>query len=103
MFVVTASIHVKPEHIARFIEALLDDAHGALRDEPGCRRFDVIQDAQDASRFLLYEVYDDEAAFQHHLTTAHFQRSSPIIEDCLAEPLQPQIGREVFMTENAHE
>jgi autoinducer 2-degrading protein len=39
---------------------------GAVVDEPGCLRFDVIQDANDANRIWFYEVYKDEAAFQAH-------------------------------------
>ena len=42
------------------------------RDEPGCRRFDVVEPPGEADRILLYEIYDDRAAFEAHLKTPHF-------------------------------
>ncbi|MFK7944291.1 MAG: putative quinol monooxygenase [Paracoccaceae bacterium] len=41
--------------------------------EPGCQRFDVWQDPADPARVCLYEVYNDRAAFDAHLVSAHFK------------------------------
>ena len=46
---------------------MLEDATGAVNNEPGCLRFDVIQDGADANRIWLYEVYVGEADFNVHL------------------------------------
>ena len=72
MFAIFVTINVKPEHVDAFIEASVGDAQGSTRDEPGCFRFDMHQDPEIRSRFYLYEVYRDEAAFQAHLETPHF-------------------------------
>jgi (4S)-4-hydroxy-5-phosphonooxypentane-2,3-dione isomerase len=56
-----------------FARAVLDNARASLAAEPGCRVFDVCRDPADATRFLLYELYDDEAAFRAHLATPHFE------------------------------
>ena len=44
------------------------------REEPGCRKFFVSRSEDDPDRFFLYEEYDDEAAFDAHLETPHFER-----------------------------
>ena len=72
MYVIVAPIQIKEGHKDEFIEAMLGDARGSVNDEPGCLRFDVIQDGADPNRIWLYEVYVDEAAFQAHTKTPHF-------------------------------
>jgi quinol monooxygenase YgiN len=53
--------------------ALIDaNAVASVRDEPGCRRFDVVEPEGNADRILLYEIYDDAGAFDHHRRTPHF-------------------------------
>ena len=51
---------------------MLENAQRSVNDEPGCLKFDVVQDANDEDRIWLYEVYKDEAAFQAHTQTPHF-------------------------------
>jgi quinol monooxygenase YgiN len=72
MHIIVVSIKIKEGHKDAFIEAMLDDARGSVNNEPGCLRFDVIQDGADPDKIWLYEVYVDEAAFQAHLQTPHF-------------------------------
>ena len=72
MYIIIAPVQIKEGHKDEFIEAMLDDAKGSVNDEPGCLRFDVVQDAADANRVWLYEVYKDEAAFQAHTQAPHF-------------------------------
>ena len=74
MYSIFVTINVKSEHIEEFKEASLGDAQGATRDEPGCFRFDMHQDAEIPSRFYLHEVYRDEDAFQAHIKAPHFLR-----------------------------
>lgn len=101
MFVITASFHVRREHIPAFITASLDDARGSVRDEPGCVRFDMVQDSEDESRFLFFELYHDEAAFEQHRTMPHFLRWNETIRDWLVAPAQVMRGRTLFLTEEA--
>ena len=71
MYVIIAPIQVQEGHKGAFIEAVVEDARSSVNHEPGCLRFDVIQDANDPNRIWLYEVYKDEAAFQAHLQAPH--------------------------------
>ena len=66
MYVIIAPIQIKEGYKEQFIEEMIGDAVGSVNDEPGCIRFDVIQDAEDPNRIWLYEVYVDEAAFEAH-------------------------------------
>ena len=72
MYVIIAPIQVKEGFIDEFVKEIIDDAKGSVNDEPGCLRFDVIQDAGDPNRVWLYEVYKDEEAFQAHTQAPHF-------------------------------
>ena len=72
MYSIFVTINVKSEHIEEFKQASLGDAQGATRDEPGCFRFDMHQDAEIPSRFYLHEVYRDEDAFQAQVKAPHF-------------------------------
>lgn len=74
MQVLLVEAHVRPGARERFIAAVRDDAEHSVRDEPGCLRFDVVQDQDDPDRFYLYEVYADTDAVAAHQDTGHFQR-----------------------------
>jgi autoinducer 2-degrading protein len=63
---------IKPEERQRFLQAIEVDARGSERDEPGCLRFNVLQDAEDENVYYFYEVYKDQAALTAHRTTPHF-------------------------------
>lgn len=71
MFAIFASIRIKPDQHDSFLSTIKDTAACSVRDEPGCLRFDVFHDNGDKNRYLLYEVYTDEAAFEDHLKTPH--------------------------------
>lgn len=71
-YVVLVELLVERERSEEFLQLLLQNASSSLELEAGCQVFDVCQEPDDAGRFLLYEVYDSEAAFQHHLATLHF-------------------------------
>lgn len=74
MHILFVTIKIKPEHREEYMAEMLLNAKGAREDEPGCLRFDVVQDSQDENTIHLYEVYKDEAAFAEHQASAHFQR-----------------------------
>lgn len=81
MFVIVAPIQIKPGFKDRFIEEMIGDAKGSVNDEPGCLRFDVIQDREDPNRIWLYEVYKDEAAFGEHEKAPHFIKWRDAVKD----------------------
>lgn len=72
MQVLVVEFRIKSDCIAAFADAIADNAAASREREPGCRQFDVCRDPDDAALFFLYELYDDEAAIQAHLKTAHF-------------------------------
>ena len=55
------------------LSVCIEDRGGTRRlpEEPGCRRFDVLEPTSDADRILLYEIYDSRQAFEAHLKTPH--------------------------------
>lgn len=71
MYIILAPIQIQEGHRDDFIEITIEDARTSVSIEPGCVRFDIIQDAADQHRFWVYEVYTDEAAFQSHLKMPH--------------------------------
>jgi len=72
MYVVTVEFVSKAAHAVDFLEALIGNARASREREPGCRQFDVCTAPDDRSRIFLYELYDDRAAFDAHLASAHF-------------------------------
>jgi quinol monooxygenase YgiN len=85
MFIVHVFVHVKPESIEAFKTATLDNARNSVQ-EPGIARFDVIQQLDDPTRFVLVEVYrtpDDPA---RHKETAHYAIWRDAVADMMAEP-----------------
>lgn len=85
MLIACVHIHVKPENREAFIAASLENARNTIQ-EPDNLRFDVLQQADDPNRFLLYEVYRDEAGSKAHKATAHYARWAETIKDWMAEP-----------------
>jgi (4S)-4-hydroxy-5-phosphonooxypentane-2,3-dione isomerase len=83
---------VKPGAVARFRELITANATRSLADEPGCRRFDVLSPGDEPGRVVLYEIYDDDRAFELHLATAHYRSfaaaAEPLIETRLIRRLQ---------------
>ncbi len=73
MLVNLVKVRIKPELRQRFLDAIEHDALASERDEPGCLRFNVIQDTQDANVYFFYEVYKDEAALEAHRAAPHFE------------------------------
>jgi quinol monooxygenase YgiN len=73
-FVIVVDFHLKPGAKAAFRRLIDENARTSCREEPGCRRFDVLEPAGEGDRIVLYEIYDDRAAFDAHLKTRHFAR-----------------------------
>jgi quinol monooxygenase YgiN len=84
MLIIHVSIHVKPEFIEAFKTAILDNASNSVR-EPGVVRFDVVQQADDPSRFMLLEAYHTTEAHAAHRETAHYQRWRDAVGPMMAE------------------
>ena len=85
MFIVQVHVHVKPDCVETFRTATLENAQHSVQ-EPGIARFDVLQQQEDPTRFVLVEVYrtpDDPA---RHKETAHYETWRDAVADLMAEP-----------------
>ena len=85
MYVVSVTIHVKPENVQQFSEAVLDNARNTVK-EPGNIRFDVAQAEDDKNRFLLYEVYKTKDDFAKHQQTPHYLKWKEAVAPWMAQP-----------------
>lgn len=85
MHVTLVYVRVMPDSADAFAEACRLN-HEASTREPGNRRFDVLQDAEDPCRFVLYEAYVDEAAAKAHKQTAHYLAWRDKVADMMAQP-----------------
>ena len=85
MLVIIVHIHVKPESVAAFKTATIDNASNSAR-EPGVVRFDFFQQADDPTRFTLVEVYREQAGIEAHKASAHYARWRDAVPDMMAEP-----------------
>jgi len=72
-FILAVDLRIKPENVDKFMAGLLANAREA-RKEPGCRQFEALIDTSDPTKVMLFEVYDDEKAFEAHQQTPHFKK-----------------------------
>ena len=91
-FVLTVEFEVKPENIERFHALIAENARQSVANEPGCRQFDVARAQDQPNRIVLYEVYDDAAAFEAHGKMPHvaafFAEARPMIASQKAQRLE---------------
>lgn len=85
MLIVLVHVHVKSEFLESFKQASIENARNSVR-EPGIARFDVIQQEDDPTKFILVEVYKTAVAPAAHKETAHYVQWRDTVEEMLAEP-----------------
>ena len=94
MLILCVQVHVKPEAVEAFREATTENARNSRR-EPGVARFDLMEQADDPARFMLYEAYRDAAAQAAHKETAHYRAWAARTADMFAEPRTRQLYRAI--------
>jgi len=95
MLIVHVHVHVKPESVEEFRQATLENARASVL-EPGIARFDVVQQQDDAARFVLIEVYRTPEAPAAHKETAHYAKWRDTVASMMAEPRQSAKFSAVF-------
>jgi len=95
MLIVHVHVHVKPEFVEAFREATIENAAHSVR-EPGIARFDVIQQNDNRSKFVLVEVYRNAAAPAAHRETAHYAKWRDAVAPMMAGPRQRAEYSNVF-------
>ena len=96
MHVVLVHVRVLPEHVDAFLDATRANHASSVR-EPGNVRFDVLRDPEDPTRFLVYEVFVDEAAAAAHKNTAHYLAWRDRAATMMAEPRHGERWDAVFL------
>jgi quinol monooxygenase YgiN len=99
MFIVHVFIHVKADQVEAFKAVSVENARNSLQ-EPGVARFDLIQQADDPTRFVLVEVYRTPEDGPKHKETFHYNRWRELAEPMLAEPRTRVIYSNVFPAED---
>src|SRR6476646_7882997 len=85
MLVVHVHVRVKPEFVEAFRQATLENARNSV-NEAGIARFDVLQQADDPTRFVFLEAYRTPDAPAKHKETAHYQTWRDLVAPMMAEP-----------------
>jgi len=85
MLIVHVIVHVKANQVEAFKAVTIENARNSVQ-EPGIARFDVVQQIDDPTRFVLIEVYRTAEAPARHKETAHYQTWRDTVEPMMAEP-----------------
>ena len=98
MHIVHVFIHVKPDQVEAFKKFSLENAKNSLK-EPGVARFDLIQQTDDPTRFVLVEVYRTPEDAPKHKETAHYNNWRESAEPIMAEPRTRIVYSNIFPNE----
>lgn len=101
MLALLVAIKIKPGYRDKFVDELMSDARGSVNDEPGCLRFDVLQDSADPNSIYLYEVYKDEKALEAHREAPHYKKWREAVKDWFDGDPHRHVCSTVFPTEAA--
>ena len=100
MLYLLVTVHVKPEALGEFVPAQVDMAKKVL-SEPGCLRYDVLQDNENPHRFHRCEVYRDEAAFADHGAMPHTSEFRELTREWWAERLSVIRTSEIYLSDDS--
>jgi quinol monooxygenase YgiN len=89
---------LNPSFVAQFRDLIAVYAKASLEREMGCKRFDVLVGPKEPLRFVFYEIYEDEAAFDDHLVSSHYLSFADAVENQIDEH---SVRRLAFSTEKA--
>jgi autoinducer 2-degrading protein len=95
MLIVHVHVHVKPELVADFRQATIENARSSVQ-EPGIARFDVVEQQEEANRFVLIEVYRSPEAASAHKETAHYAKWRHAVACMMVEPRHSVKYNDVF-------
>jgi autoinducer 2-degrading protein len=85
MLIVHVHVHVKPESVEQFKAASIANARESIK-EPGITRFDIVQQQDDSTRFVLIEVYRSVEATAAHKATRHYEIWRDTVAPMMTEP-----------------
>jgi quinol monooxygenase YgiN len=85
MLIVHVHVQVKPDFVQAFKDACVENSRQSLK-EPGIARFDILEQQDDPTKFLLVEVYRTPEAPAAHKQTAHYQTWAETVANMMAAP-----------------
>jgi autoinducer 2-degrading protein len=95
MYTTIVHVHVKPDHVEDFIAATEKNHNQSVKESGNCR-FDILQQADDQTRFVLYEAYADQASAAAHKETSHYREWRDTVADWMASPRQGIVHNGLF-------
>ncbi len=101
MIALIVTIQIQSDKKDAFMASLHGDAVGSNNDEPGCYRFDVLQDNDDANTIHLYEIYHDDAAVEAHRAAPHYLKWREEVADWFAGETVRRLATPVYPPEGA--
>ncbi len=100
MYIVQVFVHVKPDKVAEFEAATIENARKSVT-EPLVARFDLVRQTDDPTRFVLLEVYRSAAGHASHKETSHYKRWQELVEPLLVEPRTRIISESVYPADSS--
>lgn len=95
MLVMHIHVKVKPESVEAFRQATIENARASVQ-EPGIARFDVVQQQDEGTQFVLVEAYRSPDAVTAHRATAHYAKWRDTVEAMMAAPRERALYDSVF-------
>ncbi|HEX3247438.1 MAG TPA: putative quinol monooxygenase [Chloroflexota bacterium] len=99
MLTLMVKLSVKPEKVDEFLPLLEANGRAAVRDEPGCYRFDISRGKDNPSDIYLYEVYADEAALDAHRDAPHYIKWRDAVKDMYRADAERTLASTVVPTD----
>lgn len=85
MIAVVATMKVKPESAVAFEEAMLALVNATRANEPGVKVYQFCRAEKDPTKYIVMELYQDQATLDAHMASAWFREAGPKLQPCLAE------------------
>lgn len=95
MYIVQVFLHVKPDKVAEFETATVENARKSVK-EPLVARFDLARQLDDPTRFILIEIYRSAEGHAQHRATSHYKKWQEVAEPLMVEPRTRIICENVF-------
>jgi autoinducer 2-degrading protein len=95
MYIVQIHVRVKENRIQDFIEASKENAKNSIL-ESGIVKFDIIQQLEEPTKFILFEIYKTDQDSAKHKDTKHYRIWRGMVENMMAEPRQSMKYRYIF-------
>jgi autoinducer 2-degrading protein len=84
-FAIFVTVKIKEDRIEDFLAQAYTNATAAVRDEPNCHQFRIMQNADDPSTIHFYEVYTEAGSLDHHRETVHYKAYDAAVGDMILE------------------